>query len=154
MWKKISILIAATALIVVGGRYALNAWHAAMLDTKSVRTGRGIVERKEHIIFDHTNNRYLGQAGQVIEREPGSEEYRLYYRVIAFGAYNERKRAVLENTERRRITENNLRFTIVTKELYDSTQQGDEIRFSNQFIYRDDVMTWGAESLKHQKQAP
>lgn len=144
MRKKIAILITASVLTIVGSGYAVRAFYQGMLDTKSVRTGRGIVERKEHIVFDRTNNRYLSDDGQIVEREIGSEQYRIYFRVLDFGQYGDRKRKIIEEAERRRTAEGNLRFATVSKDQYDYIQVGNQLQFNNQFVGGDDVMTWGA----------
>lgn len=144
-------IVAMVAVLLIAGGYAgwraVKAWETEVLDSKSVRSGRGIVERKERILVDETNARYVNDFGSTIERPLGSVEYRVYYRVLDFGPYSKSKSDVLWTAENRRRVAETARSEIVYEEQYNQMRIGDTVEFNNQYVGGNDAMTWGLHSV-------
>ena len=149
MLRRVTIWVVSTTGVILLAWWGLASWERAFMDTKTVRTGTGIVERKDHVVFSSDNNTFTNDSGITLTRHVGSEEYRLYYRVTDFGPYPESKARILNAAEDRRWRSGNLRYAIVEKQLFDVTAVGDVLRFHNQYVGGDDAMTWGFENTRY-----
>src|SRR6267142_5113715 len=70
---------------------------------KAARNTTATVVRKEYVKFDKVNHSYVGDLGDVIEEPPGTEPWRVYYRINNFDQVPEPKRSALAASERVRI---------------------------------------------------
>ena len=145
MLRRFLIGLAIVAVVLTAAWWGLTRYAAGVMDAKTICTGIGRVERKEHVVFSADNNSFVDSNGTHIIRPIGSEEFRLYFRVTDFGPYPDASLRTLNRAELERSTSGALRYDIVGRELFERTAEGDAIHFKNQLL-GDDAMTWGIEN--------
>ncbi|MDX6614723.1 MAG: hypothetical protein QOD75_3909 [Blastocatellia bacterium] len=77
---------------------------------KASRHTTATVMRKEYVKFDQLNHSYVSDLGDVIEMSPGTERWRVYYRIKNFDQVPEPKRSELTASEQVRIAKYGDRF--------------------------------------------
>jgi uncharacterized protein YaiE (UPF0345 family) len=107
-----------------------NRIEVQIFEQKAVRTGVGIVIRKEYVKFDESNHSYQHIDGYPVVRRPGDEEWRVYYQIQSFDGIAEPFRSRLLLAEKDLTANRGRRFTIVSKEQYDKIKVGDELKVS------------------------
>jgi hypothetical protein len=103
-------------------------------DAKKVRTTTALVTAKEYLRFDENNHSYVNNFGETVEVAPGTEQWRIYYRIDNFNQVPEPKRSQLWQSEEVRIKRFGFRFYpsgTPDKAAYDKAQVGDqrEVRY-------------------------
>ena len=103
-------------------------------EAKKVRTTTGVVKAKDYVRFDERNHTYIGDFGETMNATPGTEQWRVYYRIDNFDQVPEPKRSELQRSEEERIKQFGFRFYPLStpeKEAYDKAQVGDrlEVRY-------------------------
>src|SRR5919198_1401887 len=95
---------------------------------KAARHTTATVLRKQYVKFDEANHSFVGDLGDVINLPPGTEQWRIYYRINNFDQVPEPKRSALVASERERVAKYGDRFHYwgaEGKEIYESTKEGD-----------------------------
>ena len=135
-------VIAVSVLVVVGFllylllRLADNSLDT-LNDAKKVRTTTGVVTAKEYIRFNENNHSYVNNFGETIEVTPGTEQWRIYYRIDNFDQVAEPKRSELWHSEETRIKQFGFRFYpsgTPDKAVYDKAQVGDRLEVDYRYI--------------------
>jgi hypothetical protein len=104
---------------------------------KAARRTTATVVRKQHVKFDETNHFYVSDLGDVIEVVPGTEQWRVYYRINNFDQVPEPKRSALSASEQERIAKYGDRFHYwgdEGKDIYESVKEGDTLEVTYRYI--------------------
>jgi len=139
---KTGLTVALVVLIVlVGSGYyvlrKLDQGFEQLNQAKAARHTTATVVRKEYVNFDKANHSYVGNLGDVIEVPPGTEYWRVYYRINNFDQVPEPKRSALIASERARIATYGDRFHHwgpEGKDNYQSLKEGDTIGVTYRYI--------------------
>jgi hypothetical protein len=139
---KTGLIISLVVLIVLvgSGYYVLrkiDQGFEELNQAKAARHTTATVVRKEHVKFDKANHSYVGDLGGVIEEPPGTEHWRVYYRINNFDQVPEPKRSALAASERVRIATYGDRFYYwgpEGKDIYQSLKEGDTIGVTYRYI--------------------
>src|SRR5262245_25041078 len=70
-----------------------------VVEHKSARNTTGTVVGKEYVKFDEINHFYLDEEGNRIDRQPGDEDWRIYYYIDNFNQIAEPMRSRLLESE-------------------------------------------------------
>lgn len=106
-------------------------------EAKKVRVTTAVVTAKEVIKFDEKNHSYIGDLGDRIEVNPGTERLRIYYKIDNFDQVPEPKRRQLWQSEEARIKKFGFRFHSFgasEREFYDRTQIGDRVEIQYRYV--------------------
>lgn len=106
-------------------------------DAKKVRTTTGVVTAKEYVRFSENNQSYVNNFGETVEVTPGTEQWRIYYRINNFDQVPEPKRNELWQSEEARIKKFGFRFYpsgTPDKAAYDKAHTGDRLEVRYRYI--------------------
>jgi hypothetical protein len=98
-----------------------------LADAKIAHEATAIVKRKEHVRYDEINHSFMDDDGNSIEREPGDEEWRVYYQIVEFRGFDESTCKRLLKAEEDRAGSGKLRYTILFKDEYNKVDIGDTL---------------------------
>jgi hypothetical protein len=104
---------------------------------KAARHTTATVMRKEYVKFDELNHSYVNEFGHVVEMPPGTEHWRVYYRINDFDQVPEPKRNALTASEQVRIAKYGDRFYYwgtEGREIFQSLEEGDMIGIVYRYI--------------------
>jgi len=132
-------LIVTVILTVVVGFVCLTVRRANMgladlNENKRARQTIATVKRKEKIRIDERNNLYVGDLGEVIHIDEGTEQLRVYYEIDNFDQFPEPKRDLLMETEKVRISKFGFRFRVLQESAYNSLNEGDLLEVSYRIV--------------------
>ncbi|HKV38786.1 MAG TPA: hypothetical protein VJX67_06210 [Blastocatellia bacterium] len=119
IWAAVVIALCAVSAAYYGWR-RLNQLNASALEHKTARDTTGTVVRKQHLVFDQNDHSYTDDEGRVFEREPGTEQWVLYYRIDNFDQIGEPYRTAIAHKEEQHLLQWGDRKTTVSKEGYDN----------------------------------
>jgi hypothetical protein len=129
--RWLAVAIVGAALAAPLGYYALSwmtdRYHERMMEIKMVRDTTATVVAREHVRFDSTRHSYISEDGATVERQPGDEEWRVYYQIDNFYQIAEPVASRLQDAETARTTRSQRRFRTVTKEQYEAIRAGDKL---------------------------
>ena len=94
---------------------------------KTLRNATATVEGKEYVRFDEENASFVNDEGTLIHVHPGTEQWRVYYRIDRFENVDEPLRCRLLNAEAERSRLGRQRFLYEGKEWYDKSEVGDRL---------------------------
>lgn len=120
--------------------YVLNAHDrklATVNEAKKVRTTTAVVKAKDVVKFDEKNHSYISNLDDLIEVQPGTEYWRVYYQIDNFDQVPGPKRGQLWQSEETRIKKLGFRFHSFgasEKEFYDRTQIGDRLEIQYRYM--------------------
>ena len=141
-----AVLTIVFAAMVVGGvclkRYS-DAKFKTLVESKALREATVTVMRKERVWFDKTNNEWHDEdSGYDVHREPGTEDWRVYYRIDGFDPRDEPVSSRLFEIEKHRNAQGKWRFRTNSPEEYDGKKVGDIIKVKYQRFGDDSILTW------------
>jgi hypothetical protein len=106
-------------------------------EAKKVRTTTAVVKAKEYVRFDEKNHWYVNDFGKTIEVSPGTEQWRIYYRIDNFDQVPDPKRSQLWHAEEARIKQFSFRFYPAgtpDKAAYGIAQVGDQLEVRYRYM--------------------
>jgi hypothetical protein len=148
--RAVTIVLAIVALVPLGYLSFLKlnrSIEEGLVKQKLVRETTGIVVSKNHLLFDESNKSYVDDEGRPIERNPGEEEWRVYYVIDDLDPIDEHTRTLLMAAEKKRREKGGPRFTIVSEEEYDYVQIGEKLCVSWRWIGGEKIEIVSAHKL-------
>ena len=140
-WAKTYCVVAIILTTIVASGYVvwrrLDEGIAELGQAKAARHTTGTVVRKQYVKFDVANHSYVGDLGDVINVEPGTEQWRVYYRIDNFDQVPEPKRSALIASEHARIAKYGDRFHhwgAEGKDISQSLKEGDKLEVVYRYI--------------------
>jgi hypothetical protein len=110
---------------------------SSLNEAKKVRTTTAVLKAKEYVRFDEKNHWYVNNFGETVEATPGTEQWRIYYRIDNFDQVPEPKRSQLWQSEEARIRQFGFRFYpsgTPDKVAYDKGQVGDQLEVRYRYM--------------------
>ena len=129
---RIVVIFTSTVVLMFLGYFVLrrvnSAIEGAIIEHKRTHVTSGTVVNKEHIRFDENKLSYVRPDGIAVKREPGDEEWRVYYEIDSFEPVDESTRTRLSTAEKTRLENSGPRFSIFTKRAYDDVTIGNKLQ--------------------------
>lgn len=138
-WVTVSMII--LLLVLVGFallRLGKNI-EAGIIDAKTVRRTTATVTGKVYVRFDEGDHSYAHDNGYKVNRMPGDEEWRVYYRIDNFDQLDEPLRGRLLRLEESRVAEGRRRYTMESKEWYEGIRVDDSLTVLYQLAGDDGI---------------
>lgn len=140
--RRAWLIIAAAVAVLLSGillyRVVQN-FNARLFEHKTGRDAIGVVMFKKHVKYDEANKYYVGDYGQHIERQPGFEEWLVYYQITDFEEIDGQYRNNLMEAEKNRIANGKTRSWSVAKTEFEQIKEGDQINIIWRWLGDSDV---------------
>jgi hypothetical protein len=135
-------------------RYAQRRWEE-MIRANLAYTTTGTVKDKKKIVISKEEPYYINNLDVKIAKEPGTEQWRIYFEIDNFNQVPEPKRFELMNSETQRKQRLGLRFYPFSEQetnFYDRTQIGDKLEVHYKYI-GDKKEIINIENLTHPRES-
>lgn len=153
--QRLVIVLLGAVLLGLVGYYGIRKlahnFEVNLLKHKVVRDTTATVIGKKHVQFDELNHSYLHDDGYRVERQPGDEEWRIYYQIDNFDQISEPERTRLLVAEKERAEKGKPRYDIASKEAYDGIKEGDKLDIGWQWVNDNKIIIAFASKRIQQK---
>jgi hypothetical protein len=112
-------------LVVLSIGLVVAAYIKHLADAKIAHEATAIVRGRDLVRYDETHHSYVDDEGVCIDRQPGDDEWRVYYEIISFRGFDEHTAKRLREAEEQRVADGRMRYTILFKDEYDKVDLGD-----------------------------